>query len=158
MRRTASGPNNAAMPADIREILSDGEIASAFPLMRELRDRLREETFVAEVRRQQAEGYRLFGLFNGSKPVALAGVRRTHTLSRGEHLFVDDLVSAEGERGKGYGKELMRWLAEGARRDGLERIYLDSRNTARGFYEKLGFRFHTSIPCWIEVEELLGGG
>jgi len=26
----------------------------------------------------------------------------------------------------------------------------------RGFYEKLGFRFHTSIPCWIDLEELLG--
>src|SRR6476661_3436059 len=121
------------MAADIREIASDGEIASAYPLMRELRDRLREETFVAEVRRQQAEGYRLFGLFEGARPVALAGVRRTHTLARGEHLFVDDLVSAEGERGKGYGRELMRRLAESARRDGLERIYLDSRFTARGF-------------------------
>jgi len=146
------------MPPEIREIVRDEEIAAAFPLMRELRDRLKEETFVAEVQRQQAEGYRLFGLFEGARPVALAGVRRTHTLSRGEHLFVDDLVSAEGERGKGYGKELMRWLAEGARRDGLDRIYLDSRYTARGFYEKLGFQFLTSIPCWIEVEEILGGG
>jgi GNAT superfamily N-acetyltransferase len=141
----------------VRELSSDREIAGAFPLMRELRDRIREERFVTEVRRQQVEGYRLYGLFDGNRLVALAGVRRTHTLSRGEHLFVDDLVTANGERGKGYGRELMRWLARRAREDGLERIHLDSRITAKGFYEKLGFRFHTSIPCGIDAEELLGG-
>ena len=45
-----------------------------------------------------------------------------------------------------------------AKADGIERIDLDSRSTAKEFYEKLGFRFHTSIPCSIGVEELLGGG
>jgi hypothetical protein len=60
------------LPITVRELRADRDIAAAFPLMRQLRDRLREETFLAEVRRQ------------------------------------------------------------------------------------LGFRFHTSIPCWIEVEELLG--
>ena len=142
---------------DMRELSSAGDIAHAYPLMRQLRDRIREETFVSEVRRQQEQGYRLYGLFDGGRLVALAGVRRTHTLARGEHLFVDDLVSADGERGKGYGRELMRRLAAIAREDGLDRIDLDSRITAKGFYEKLGFRFHTSVPCWIGVEELLDG-
>jgi ribosomal protein S18 acetylase RimI-like enzyme len=145
------------VPLDLRELSSASEIAAAYPLMRQLRDRVREDTFVAEVQRQQRQGYRLFALFDGGRLVALAGVRRTHTLSRGEHLFVDDLVCAEGDRGKGYGRELMRGLAAMAKETGLDRIDLDSRITAKGFYEKLGFRFHTSIPCWIGVEELLGG-
>jgi len=145
------------VPLDLRELSSADEIADAYPLMRQLRDRVREETFAAEVQRQQRQGYRLFALFDGGRIVALAGVRRTHTLARGEHLFVDDLVSAEGDRGKGYGRELMRGVAEMAKEAGLDRIDLDSRITAKGFYEKLGFRFHTSIPCWIGVEELLGG-
>ena len=33
--------------------------------------------------------------------------------------------------------------------EGIPRIYLDSRQTAQGFYRKLGFQFHTSIPCWV---------
>ena len=60
-----------------------------------------------------------------------------------------------GARGKGYGRELLRGVASRAA-GGLARIHLDSRATAKGFYEKLGFRFHTSIPCGIEVEELFG--
>jgi hypothetical protein len=33
-------------------------------------------------------------------------------------------------------------------------ICLDSRATARGFYERLGFEFRTSIPSWISAERL----
>ncbi len=83
--------------------------------------------------------------------MTLAGIRRSHTLSRGEHLFVDDLVTDESLRGRGYGRATIDWLTARARAEGVPRIYLDSRVTARGFYERVGFTFHTSIPCWLDV-------
>ena len=141
---------------DIRELVADREIAGAYPLMRQLRDRLREDTFLSEIRRQQVECYRLFGLFEAERLCALAGVRRSHTLSRGEHLFVDDLVTAEDLRAKGHGSALLRWLAGYAREQGIPRVYLDSRITAKGFYAKLGFEFLTSIPCFSESTDLEG--
>ena len=58
----------------IHELRSDDEIKTAFPLMRALRDRLEAETFVHEVRRQQALGYELIGAFADGRLVALAGV------------------------------------------------------------------------------------
>ena len=140
----------------IRELRADADIDAAFPLMSELRERIRRETFLSEVRRQQADGYELIGAFRGSDLVALAGVRRTHTLSRGEHLFVDDLVTSGPAQGEGHGTALLRWLARRAASEGIPRIHLDSRATARGFYEKLGFEFHTSIPCGIDVARLTG--
>jgi hypothetical protein len=69
---------------EIRELRTDREIG-AFPLMSSLRDRIRPDAFLSEVRRQMVEGYRLFGGFDGERLVTLAGVRRSHTLSRGEH-------------------------------------------------------------------------
>ena len=143
------------MPIDIRELISDADTLSAFPLMAELRARLGRDTFLAEVRRQQVEGYRLIGAFEGGELVALAGIRRSHTLARGEHLFVDDLVTAETRRGDGFGTALLRWLAARAAEQGLSRIHLDSRATAKGFYEQLGFEMQTSIPCRIDVTALL---
>lgn len=137
----------------IRELTRDDEIAAAFPLMRELRERIRAESFLSEIQRQQAEGYRLIGGFEEGALVVLAGIRTPRTLARGPHLFVDDLVTSEGVRGKGHGRRLMEWVAGEARRQGLSRVYLDSRATARGFYERLGFRFHTSIPCWLDLAE-----
>lgn len=137
------------------ELRSDAAIAAAFPLMAALRDRIRAPTFVAEVRRQQCQGYELIGAFADGRLVALAGVRRTHTLARGEHLFVDNLVTDEGARGRGHGGALLRWVASRAAAEGIDRLYLDSRITARGFYEQAGFTFHSSIPCWVEIPKLL---
>jgi ribosomal protein S18 acetylase RimI-like enzyme len=138
----------------IRELHTDTEILEAYPLMKALRDRIAQETFLEEVRRQQAQGYRLLAGFQDGAPVVLAGVRRAHTLSRGAHLFVDDLVTDPALRGAGHGQAMMRWLARESAAEGVRRIYLDARITAKGFYEKLGFTFHTSIPCWIDVERL----
>jgi GNAT superfamily N-acetyltransferase len=139
---------------EIRELQTDTAILQAFSLMHVLRDRIAAGTFLNEVRIQQGQGYRLIGGFDGERVVALAGVRRSHTLSRGDHLFVDDLVSAPSVRGSGHGRAMMQWLARLAASDGIPRIYLDARITAKGFYEKLGFSFHTSIPCWIDVDRL----
>jgi GNAT superfamily N-acetyltransferase len=141
-----------------RELRSDGEISGAFTLMTTLRPRIRADTFVAEVRRQQCQGYELVGAFDGAALVALAGIRRSHTLSRGEHLFVDDLVTAEAVRGKGHGTALLKWVARRALSEGVERLHLDSRSTAQGFYAKAGFTFQTAIPCWVEIPKLLAEG
>lgn len=138
------------------ELKTDAEINNAFPLMSSLRARVDQDTFCKEVRRQQIEGYRLYGGFlESGELVVLAGVRRTHTLARGEHLFVDDLVTQKNVQGNGYGKSMLRWLAGQAQLEGLSKIYLDSRDTARGFYEKSGFNFFPSIPCMVEIEKML---
>ena len=137
------------------ELRTNVEINDAFPLMAELRDRIRPDTFLAEVRRQQCHGYQLVGALEDGILVALAGIRRTHTLSRGEHMFVDDLVTDEPARGKGHGAALLRWIAAQAAAEGIERLYLDSRVTAKGFYEQAGFTFLTSIPCWVDIPKFL---
>lgn len=139
---------------EIRELQTDADILEAYPLMKALRERIARDTFLDEVRLQQAAGYRLLAAYEHGKPIVLAGIRRAHTLSRGDHLFVDDLVTDESARAAGHGRAMMRFLAREAAKQGIPRIYLDARITARGFYEKLGFIFHTSIPCWIDVERL----
>jgi GNAT superfamily N-acetyltransferase len=142
---------------EIVELRSDDEIAGAYSLMAVLRPRLARETFVETVQGQRREGYRLIGGFVAERLVVLAGVRDGRTLSRGAHLFVDDLVTQPGEQGKGYGGEMLRWLARDAETRGLASMWLDSRATAKGFYEKMGFTMHTAVPCSVEVSRLIGG-
>jgi GNAT superfamily N-acetyltransferase len=135
---------------DVRLLDTEREIAEAYPLMAQLRPHLKQADFAAVIRRQAADGYRLYGGFDDAgRLVALAGLRIAHTLSRGPHLFVDDLVTDESLRGRGYGKAMIRWLRAYATEQGLPAVCLDSRDTARGFYERVGFTFHTSIPCRI---------
>lgn len=135
-------------------VSSEEGLTAVYPLMRQLRDRIRPETFAAEVRVQQAHGYELIAGFVAGAPVVLAGIRRAHTLARGAHLFVDDLVTGESVRGQGHGRAMLRHVAALARAEGLPRVYLDARLTAKGFYEQVGFTFLTSVPCWIEADRL----
>lgn len=153
-RSSAPRPYTARVSLTIRVLETDAEIEGAYPLVSALRDRVRPETFLHEVRRQQRDGYELIGGFADGRLVALAGVRPGHTLSRGEHVFVDDLVTAEACRGAGHGTAMLRWIAARARASGVSRIYLDSRVTARSFYEQIGFTCLTSIPCWIDSKLL----
>jgi GNAT superfamily N-acetyltransferase len=138
----------------IAEVDGDDALAAVFPLMAELRPRVRAEDFVPQVRAQQREGYRLMGGSVGGRWVTLAGYRLQTTLVRGRHLFVDDLVTAAGEQGKGYAKAMLAHLCAVARAEGIEKVHLDSRDTARTFYERAGFTMHTSIPCSIEASRL----
>src|SRR3954464_7591047 len=138
----------------IVEVDTDEALAAAFLVMAELRPRVPQEDFIPQVRVQQREGYRLLGGSVGGRFVTLAGYRMQTTLVRGRHLFVDDLVTAATEQGKGYGTAMLRHLAKIARAEGAERVCLDSRDTARTFYERVGFTMHTSIPCYIEAEQM----
>lgn len=58
-------------------------------------------------------------------------------------------------RGNGHGQALVRWLAERADTERIARIYLDSRFTAKGLYERIGFASLTSLPCWLDVRNYL---
>jgi GNAT superfamily N-acetyltransferase len=136
------------------ELDTDDRIAKAFTLMSVLRPRLSVDGFVPQVRSQQREGYRLLGGSVAGQLVVLAGYRRATTLARGPHVFIDDLVTAPEHQRKGYATALLRHLAAVARSEGLEKIWLDSRDTARTYYEQVGFTPHTSIPCCIDARRL----
>jgi GNAT superfamily N-acetyltransferase len=138
----------------IVELSTDAEILAAYPLLSFLRERLRPETFLGEIRLQEDDGYRLFGGSAEGRLVTVASIRPAHTLARGRHVFVDDLITLREAQGKGYGTRMLRHLATRAAAEGWPRIYLDARETARGFYEKVGFTFLTSAPCWIETRRL----
>ncbi len=139
---------------EVRELSTDEEIAAAFPLVVQLRTHLERETFLATVRSQQAAGYRLYGGFESGQLVTAAGVRNAQTLSRGPHLFVDDLVTLDTEQGKGHATAMLRWLASDAKSRGFTRIFLDSRESAIGYYKQVGFEFIQATPCWIDVARL----
>jgi len=114
------------------------EIRRCHLVMRELRPLFPEsEQFVDRVVRQQKEGYRLAFLESEDEVCAVAGYRILESLFSGKFLYVDDLVTRESDRSRGFGSELLDWLVEQARRHGCENLELDSgvqRFDAHRFY------------------------
>lgn len=140
-----------ADPIEFKELTTPAAIAAAYDVMAVLRPRVPRDAFVERVTTQRQDGYHLIGAFAGGRIVTLAGFRFALTLARGPHLFVDDLVTATDQQSKGYGAAMLEHLKRLAAARGMSRVWLDSRDTARTFYEQVGFTVHTSLPCWIDV-------
>lgn len=128
---------------EVRIAESDEEIEACFPVVRELRTHLSAAAFLERLRSQERQGYRLVFLEVDGRPVAVAGFRILETLASGRFLYVDDLVTAEAERSKGYGAELLGWLRQRAEEESCTSLELDSgiqRKDAHRFYEREGLR------------------
>ena len=120
---------------------TDDEITACYPVMQELRPHLSRQSFLARVRRQMTEGYRLALLEESGLAVAVAGFRVCENLAWGRFLYVDDLVSLGARRSRGLGKRLLSWLHAHAREQGCAELHLDSglqRKGAHRFYEREG--------------------
>jgi len=114
------------------------EILRCHRVMRELRPQFQNlEQFVAQIQRQQKQGYQLAFVESEAEVRAVAGYRFLETLFSGKLLYVDDLVTRGRDRFHGFGGELLDWLMEQAREQGCENLELDSgvqRFDAHRFY------------------------
>jgi ribosomal protein S18 acetylase RimI-like enzyme len=124
--------------------LEPREWEGIFSLVAQLRPHLDKEEFLRRVRVQGLGGYELIGAFRDDHLVGFLGIRPVHTLVRGAHLHVDDLVVDEAERKSGVGRALMDYAEADARARGMGSVFLDARSAAIGFYETIGFVMHTS--------------
>ena len=114
------------------------DIRRCYPVMGELRTHITEErNFVERIQRQQKQGYYLAFLESEGEVCAVAGYRFLESLFSGKNLYVDDLVTRDSERSRGFGGELLDWLIKQARKNGCESLELDSgvqRFDAHRFY------------------------
>jgi GNAT superfamily N-acetyltransferase len=127
---------------------TDDEILATFEVMHQLRPHLPRDEYVATVRAMEAsDGYRLAALVDEGEVRAVAGYRFMRMLYCGRLLYVDDLVTDDRVRSRGYGKQLMDWLKAEAREHGCAELQLISRVTreqAHRFY----FREGLGIECF----------
>ena len=116
---------------------TDEAIAARHRVMQQLRPHISAEVFVPRVRVQQQNGYILAGLADHGVVRAVAGYRYIENLYSGRVLYVDDLVTDDAVRSRGYGKALLDWLVTEARAQACHTLELDSgvqRFGAHRFY------------------------
>ena len=126
---------------------SDQEIINCYLTMSQLRGHIKKENFLARVKEQGKDGYQLAFVEDKDQIVAVAGFRFSQALAWGKFLYVDDLVTDEKQRSKGYGDKLVDWLMEYAKEKECEGFHLDSdvkRFSAHRFY----FRKQLTISCY----------
>lgn len=129
------------MNLSIRLAESDSDIAACSPIMHRLRPQIPNDQFLARVRSQALQGYRLATASLPAGIVAVAGFRTSLNLAWGRFLYVDDLVTAKRHRSHGYGGALLEWLSKYAQDAGCTQLHLDSglqRTDAHRLYRQAG--------------------
>ena len=133
---------------EVRELYAGDTVRAARALL-ELRPQFGDAaTLAARVDDvQRPQGYRLAASFEdgAEEASAAAGFRIVAMLAWGRGLYVDDLVTLPGHRGRGHADALFAWLEEEARRAGCDELHLDSgvgpeRADAHRFYFRHGLR------------------
>jgi GNAT superfamily N-acetyltransferase len=117
------------------------QIGQCSAVMRELRPHIEAIDFAACVLQQQKEGYQLAYLELDRVVRSVAGFRIFNMLFSGRTLYIDDLITHDSDRSRGYGAALFDWLVEHAKRSGCEHLTLDSgvqRFAAHRFYLNRG--------------------
>lgn len=117
---------------------TDDEINACYDVMSQLRPHIDRDDFAPRVRRQMKDfDYRLVYVKNEDEIKAVAGIRISEWLHGGKYLEIDDLVSKDGDRSRGYGGELFDWIVEYARSQDCRHVRLLSgvqRFDAHRFY------------------------
>lgn len=117
------------------------QVGRCSSVMRELRPHIKAIDFAARVLQQQTEGYHLAFLELDGVVRSVAGFRIFNLLFSGRTLYVDDLVTHDSDRSRGFGAALFDWLVEYAKEQACEHLSLDSgvqRFAAHRFYLKQG--------------------
>jgi GNAT superfamily N-acetyltransferase len=128
----------------IKLATTSAEIISCFTVMSELRPHLSLDAFTALVERMQTSHGYAFAHLDDNGIKAVAGIRIAEWLYTGKYLEIEDLITTETERSKGYGAMLFDWIADYARQQECIQLRLVSgvqRVDAHRFYLNKGMKF-----------------
>jgi GNAT superfamily N-acetyltransferase len=136
------------MTISIAHAETDEQIAATFDVMQQLRPHLERRQYGPTIHSLMAsDGLKLLALSDDGVVKAVATYRVMNMLYCGRLLYIDDLVSDEHSRSRGYGTQLIAKLRNLGRQLGCSEIQLISRTTlehAHRFYFREGF----GIECF----------
>ena len=127
----------------VKIIKTDADIMATFSTIQQLRPHLTTaEDYLEKINRLQNKyDYHLVALMENNEVMAAAGYRITESLAWGNYFYLDDLITNETSRRKGYAKILWEWLINQAKINDCKQFHLDSgvnRHDAHRFYLKGG--------------------
>jgi len=128
----------------IRVARTEEEILSCWEVIQALRPHLLKENLLPMVNEMhEQEGFTMIYIEEDNKAVAFAGFRRMQTFYAGKTIYIDDVSTLPDYRKNGYGKKLLEYIIELARKENCTAVHLDSGHTrfdAHRLYLNMGFK------------------
>lgn len=130
----------------LRHAVGCEDLTACFPVISQLRGYLNDaEEWTDRALAMKPDGYRVLAAWDHGQVLAVAGYRIMENLIHHRFLYVDDLVTAAGSRGRGLGAGLLKELTKIGNDEKCTRLVLDTAVTntdARRFYGREGLHNH----------------
>lgn len=126
----------------IKELTRKSEWLAMYALVKQLNKDMKRKQFEALLIEMLAKGYRCIGAYQGKRLVGVMGMWVGYRFWCGKYVDIDNVVVSKGQRGKGIGAKLLRWVEKEAKRLRCEIAVLDSYTTspsAHRFYFREGY-------------------
>jgi len=128
---------------EIIEIKTDEALERCYLVLKELREDLSFQNFTYLYQEaKKRDDYRLVGIFQDGKCIAVMGFPILYDFVHGKHLYVDDLVVTKEKRSSGMGAELLCYAETEAAHHQCQGLRLCTgidRKEARRFYDRNGW-------------------
>jgi len=115
---------------EVKIVSSDAELRRISPVLLQLRSQYDEDSLLAQIRLQRADGYQLAYVEKDGEVLCVAEFIVCNKLAWQKHIYVDDLVTDAAVRSTGAGKFIMDWLKKSRQRTGLPTTAPGFRGTA----------------------------
>ena len=133
--------------------LKPSEIASIYPLVKQLSPYVSPTEFQKRLKTMLPLGYRAVAAFEGTRMVGISGFWVGMRFWCGKQFDIDNFVVDKTYRGGGVGEKLVAWLEKTAQREQCQLMVLDAyvhNMMAHRFYHKMGFNItgyhYTKVP------------
>jgi GNAT superfamily N-acetyltransferase len=118
--------------SQIKLVTSDSDIDKCRRAIQALRPALTDSLYPEAVKRTMADNRQIIFIETGDEAGAVAVFETGYNLFRGKYIYIDDLSTLPEHRGNGYASQLLDWIFDYAKGEGIEQIHLDSSvNEAR---------------------------
>src|SRR4051794_24534859 len=104
----------------ISELTNTKQWLEAFPIMKQLRTDLTEETYIELLQDMSKDGYKLYAMYVKDEIVSLIGLSWRINFYNKRHIFIYDLVTDVSQRSFGYGEKLLKYIHDWANENGAE--------------------------------------
>ncbi len=117
---------------------SKTDLERCYPVMKELRPHLSYEDYISIYEdSHKSNGYEIVAIEEDGQILAIMGYRFLSDYVRGQHVYVDDLVTRENVRSRGLGAELLKFAENISKISGCNCLRL-----CTGIENELGMRFY----------------
>ena len=129
------------------------DINDCYVIIKQLHTELTHSEYLKTMERLSGSEYKLVALYVDGVAKSVAGFHIGESFAWKKYLYVDDMVTDEESRSRGFGEKLLSWIEAYAAEAQCEQLHLDSRVIRHGahkFYMNYGliqggYHFHKHL-------------